>query len=403
MSKPTTYLDYHATTPVDPRVLEEMLPYFTEVFGNAASRSHAFGWEADSATQHARARIAALIGAASPREIVFTSGATESNNLALRGVVEAIDAERKHVITSTIEHKCVLDTCSRLEREGAEVTRIGVDEHGLVSVSDIEAAIRPETVLISVMSVNNEVGTIQPIEHIGRIAREHGVLFHTDAAQAAGRISIDVERDNVDLLSLSAHKLYGPKGVGALYVRRFPRRTGLRRLFDGGDQEFGLRPGTTNVPGVVGFGKAAEIVAAEWQPETLRQAELRDELLAHLRRVIPSVRVHGSLERRVAGNLSVSFPGVSAEALLNAVPELALSAGSACTSGTIDVSHVLKAMNVSTSAAHGAIRIGLGRFTTRDQTQRAARQIVAAVQRLRPRTYAAPERAFGAQPQSIST
>jgi cysteine desulfurase len=388
MTNKMIYLDYHATTPVDERVLDAMLPYFRERFGNAASRSHDFGWKADSAVGVARAQVASLIGAASPREISFTSGATESNNLALRGVLEALsgfDLAGRHVIVSAIEHPCILETAARLQSMGAEVTEVGVDADGLVSVREIEAAIRPETVIISVMAVNNEVGTIQPIGEIGRVAREHGVLFHCDAAQAAGRISIDVERDCIDLLSLSAHKLYGPKGVGALYVRRFPQRVPLARQVDGGGQEFGLRSGTLNVPGIVGFGAAASIAADEWQSDSQRIRKLRDRFVHEISERFPDVQVHGSLEHRVAGNINLRFAGITGESLIAAAPGLAFSVGSACASGKPTRSHVLQAMGIDDNQARGALRIGLGRFTTPQDIDAAIEEIATAVQRLRAR------------------
>jgi len=383
MSNRPIYLDYHASTPVDGRVLQAMLPYFTEVFGNASSRSHAFGWDADSAVSRARAEVAGLVGARSPREIVFTSGATESNNLAIKGVLEAKGGG--HIVTSTIEHPCVLEACRHLEQQGVTWTEVGVNADGLVSAADVEAAIRPDTVLVSIMSVNNEVGTVQPIAEIGRITKRRGVLLHTDAAQAAGRISIDVERDGIDLLSLSAHKIYGPKGVGALYVRRFPTRTPITCQSDGGSQEQGLRSGTLNVPGIVGLGAAATLAAAERVSETARLSGLRDTLLEHVRRAVPDVQVHGSLKRRVAANLNLSFPGLDGEIVLNALPEFALSAGSACSSGKIEVSHVLSAMGVSVDLARGAIRIGLGRMSTERETRAAAEGLVRAVRSLRAR------------------
>ena len=375
------YLDHHASTPVDGRVLQAMLPYFSEVYGNASSRSHAFGWDADSAVSRARSEVAQLIGARSPREIVFTSGATESNNLALKGVLEARGGG--HIVTSAIEHPCVLEACRYLERSGVTWTRVGVNAAGIVSAAEVEAALRPDTVLVSIMSVNNEVGTIQPIREISALTRRHGVLLHTDAAQAAGRISIDVQRDGVDLLSLSAHKLYGPKGVGALYVRRFPTRTPLRRQSDGGSQEHGLRSGTLNVPGIVGLGAAAALAAEGRPAEVARLATLRDSLLSQIRQHIPDVRVHGCLERRVAANLSLSFPGIEGERILTALPTVALSAGSACTSGKFETSHVLAAMGVPSNLARGAIRIGLGRHTTSEEARYAAHGLVDAVSRLR--------------------
>ena len=377
------YLDHHATTPVDPRVLEAMLPYFTRAFGNASSRSHAFGWKADAAVSQARLEVLELIGARSPDEIVFTSGATESNNLALSGVVEATGGT--HLVTSAIEHPCVLETCRALERRGVEITVVGVNAEGLVDPHDIEEAIRPETVLVSVMTVNNEVGTIQPIEEIAAITQRREVLFHTDAAQAAGRIHLDVHRDGVDLLSVSAHKIYGPKGVGALYVRRSPKRTPLDRQLHGGGQERGMRSGTLNVPGIVGLGAAARIARAEREPETVRMAAQRDRLLAALTAGVPELRVFGSLERRVPGNLNVAFGSIRGDTFLAGVPRLALSGGAACASGKAAASHVLQAMGASQEEANRAVRIGLGRGTTDAEVNEAARELVAAAQRLRGR------------------
>jgi len=380
MSARPIYLDYHATTPVDPRVLEAMLPYFTEHFGNPASRSHAYGWSAESAVSTARLRTLELVGGTSPDEIVFTSGATESNNLAVRGVMEAVSGG--HLITSAIEHPCVLETCRYLADRGMRWTAVEVNREGLVEPDAIEAAIRPDTRLISVMAVNNEIGTIQPIAAIARIAHRHGVLFHTDAAQAAGRIELDARRDGIDLLSLSAHKLYGPKGVGALFVRRSPRETPLFRQMHGGGQERGLRSGTLNVPGIVGFGVAAELAHRERRDETERLAALRDDLLRRLQRDVPRLRVHGSLRDRVAGNLNVSFGNAPADALLNAATGLALSGGAACSSGKAAGSHVLAAIGVDQKDIHRAVRIGLGRMTTRSEVERAGELLVAAARRV---------------------
>ena len=366
------YLDYHATTPVDPRVLDVMLPYFTETYGNANSRMHEYGWNADAAVDRARRQVAELIGARCADEIVFTSGATESNNLALAGVIDF--AGGGHVITSAIEHASVRQTSEHL---GVDVTVVGVDARGLVSPADVEAAVRPDTKLISVMAVNNEIGTVQPLAELGAIARRHGVLFHSDASQAVGRIDVDVEAAKIDLLSLSGHKIYGPKGVGALYVRGRSRRSPIRPRLFGGGQEYGLRSGTLNVPGIVGLGAAAEL-AHDLDDQRLRS--LRHRLLSRLRDQKP--RIHGCLERRIAGNLNLSFDGIPADALINAVPTLAISGGAACSSGG-KTSHVLRAMGVEEPRARGAVRIGLGRMTTEGEIDHAAEALRKAVLRLR--------------------
>jgi cysteine desulfurase len=371
------YLDHHASTPCDPRVVEAMLPYFSSEFGNAASHAHAYGWAASNAVHDARIQVMDLVGARSPDEIVFTSGATESNNLALRGVVEATGG--KHVITSVIEHPCVLRACDDLEARGIQVTRLGVDERGLVSPRDLQAALRPDTALISIMAVNNEIGTIQPVRELAAIAHEHGALFHTDAAQAVGRIPLDVHRDRIDLLSMSAHKLNGPKGVGALYVRRAPRDTPLYAQMHGGGQERAKRSGTSNVPGIVGFGVAARITREDSQREDARLRALRDGLLEALRAALTGVHVHGCMEQRVACNLNLSFEGIRADTLQAAVPALAISGGAACSSGKAGTSHVLQAMGVREDLMEGAIRIGLGRTTTTEDVETAARVLIAAV------------------------
>jgi len=387
MPKEHIYLDNHATTPMDERVLKAMLPYFVSQFGNASSGSHKFGWDAERAVKRARTQVADLLGARSPREIVFTSGATESNNLALSGVLEARaqghDLRGLHIITSAIEHPCVLQTCEALVARGASVTKVRVGSDGLVPVSAVEAAIRPETVLISIMAVNNEIGTIQPVSEIGALARSRGVLFHCDAAQAAGRISIDVERDQIDLLSLSAHKLYGPKGTGALYVRRGRRKVELTAQQHGGGQEMALRSGTLNVPGIVGLGAAAELAQSSFEEEEGRLLELRNLFLVKTARRVSDCEVNGCLERRVAGNLSLRFSGVSGEALIAAVPSLAFSVGSACSTIQAKPSHVLSALRLNRKQIRETIRLGFGRFTTEAQVCEAAEQISAAVTRLR--------------------
>jgi cysteine desulfurase len=375
------YLDYHATTPVDPRVLDAMLPYFTERFGNAASRSHRFGWDAEAAVARARGQAAALIGAAAS-EIVFTSGATESNNLAIKGVVSARGRARPHVIATAIEHKSVLDTCRRLETHGCHVTCLPVDGAGRVDPDDVRRAITGDTVLVSVMAANNEVGSIQPLPEIGAITRERGVLLHADAAQAAGKIPLDVRALGVDLLSFTAHKMYGPKGVGALYVRR-RAGIGLDPLLEGGGQERGMRSGTLNVPGIVGLGRAAEVNAAELPAESARVSALRDRLYEGLRQNLPGAGLNGSFERRLPHNLSMHFAGVAGEAILVAVDDLALSSGSACASGSVEPSYVLKACGISDDLALSSIRFGLGRFTTAEEIDYAIQKVTSVIRQLR--------------------
>ena len=375
------YMDYHSTTPVDPRVLEAMLPYFTQEFGNAASKSHAFGWKAEEAVEKARAQVAALIGA-SPKEIVWTSGATESDNLAVKGAARFYQSKGRHLVTTRIEHKAVLDSCHALEREGWEVTFLDVGGDGVLDPEAVRRAIRPDTVLVSMMHANNEVGTVQPIEAVGAITREKGVLFHTDAVQSVGRIPFDVERANADLVSLSAHKIYGPKGVGALYVRRKPR-VRLTPMIDGGGHERGYRSGTLNVPGIVGFGAAAELARAEMPAEAERLLRLRERLRAGIQAGLDLVTLNGSLTHRLPGNLNLSFAYVEGEALMMAVKDVAVSSGSACTSASLEPSYVLRAMGVSDDLAHSSIRFGLGRFTTEEEVEYAVRLFVEKVRRLR--------------------
>ncbi len=375
------YMDYHSTTPVDPRVLEAMLPYFAEEFGNAASKSHAFGWRAEEAVEKARGQVARLIGA-SPREIAWTSGATESDNLAIKGAARFYRSKGRHLVTTCIEHKAVLDAVRALEREGWEATFLEVGPEGLVDPEAVRRAIRPDTVLVSVMHANNEVGTVQPVEAIGAITREKGVVFHTDAAQSVGRIPFDVEKANADLVSLSAHKLYGPKGVGALYVRRTPR-VRLTPLIDGGGHERGLRSGTLNVPGIVGFGAAAEIAQGEMPAEAARLLRLRERLRAGVQAGVDLVTVNGSLSQRLPGNLNLSFAYVEGEALMMAVKDVAVSSGSACTSASLEPSYVLRAMGVSDELAHSSIRFGLGRFTTEEEVDYAVRLFAEKVKALR--------------------
>jgi cysteine desulfurase len=376
------YLDNQATTPVDPRVLEAMLPFFGPRFGNAASRSHAFGWEAEKAVEVARARVAELAGAA-PREIVFTSGATESDNLALKGVAESSRSRSAHFVTMTTEHKAVLDTLRHLERWGCQVTRLGPARDGRLDLDHFRDALRPDTVLASIMYANNEVGVIQPVREIGAICREKGVLFHCDAAQAYGKIPIDVVRDAIDLMSLSAHKLYGPKGVGALYVRRRVPRFALAAQMDGGGHESGMRSGTLNVPGIVGFGEAAAICAGEMETGAARLSALRDRLKARLEAELEGVAINGSMEHRLPGNLNASFSGVDGEALLLSLPDIALSTGSACTSAAVEPSYVLRELGVPGHLAHSSLRFGLGRFNTADEVEYAARRVIESVKKLR--------------------
>src|SRR5687767_957551 len=357
------YLDYHATTPVDPRVLAEMLPFFTERFGNPHSKQHAWGWEARDAVENARAQVAALINA-TPGEIVFTSGATESNNLALKGTLDPLRRRGSHVITVATEHKSVLDVCRQFEQHGCRVTVLGVDAGGVIDLDALASAMTPGTILVSVMTANNEIGTIQPMAAIGALARERGVLLHSDAAQAAGKVPIDVRAMNIDLLSLTGHKFYGPKGCGALFVRKMKPRLALTPLVGGGGQEGGTRSGTLNVPGIVGLGRAAEICRLEMAEESARLAGLRDRLLEDLRARTGDVRVNGTLSQRLPHNLHVSFPGVEGEALLMALGDLAVSTGSACSSGSQAPSHVLDAIGATAQAAGASIRFGLGRTTT---------------------------------------
>jgi cysteine desulfurase len=366
------YLDYHATTPVDPRVLDAMLPYFTERFGNPHSKQHAWGWEGRDAVEAARAQVAALINA-SAGEIVFTSGATESNNLALRGAAAAPTSakatagkrdEPHHVITTAIEHKSVLDVCRGFEEQGGSVSVLGVSAGGLVDPAALARALRPETVLVSVMAANNEIGTVQPMAALGAIVREHGALFHTDAAQAAGKVPIDVRAMNIDLLSLTGHKFYGPKGCGALFIRKARPRIAIAPQIVGGGQENGQRSGTLNVPGIVGLGRAAEICRLEMAEEAARLARLRDRLLDGLRTRLPGLRVNGTLDARLPHNLHVSFDGIEGERLLLALGDLAVSTGSACASGSQAPSHVLQAIGATSDRSGASIRFGLGRSTS---------------------------------------
>jgi len=376
------YMDNHATTPMDPRVFEAMRPYFMEKFGNAASRNHRFGWEAEEAVERARQQIADLIGATA-KEIIFTSGATESDNLALKGVAEMYAEKGNHIITVVTEHKAVLDTTKKLEKHGCRITYLPVGKDGLIDLDRLREAITEKTILISVMYANNEIGVIQPIREIGRIAREHGVLFHTDAVQALGKVPIDVNADMIDLASLTAHKIYGPKGVGALYVRRKNPRVQLTAQMDGGGHERGMRSGTLNVPGIVGFGEACAIAKREMAEESARLKRLRDRLMNRLLAELDDVYVNGSLEHRLPNNLNMSFAYVEGESLLMGISDIAVSSGSACTSATLEPSYVLKALGAGDDLAHSSIRFGLGRFNTEEEVDYVAGRVIETVKRLR--------------------
>ncbi|HWB83966.1 MAG TPA: IscS subfamily cysteine desulfurase [Bryobacteraceae bacterium] len=384
MRKPV-YFDNHATTRLDPRVLDIMLPYLTEKFGNAASRSHSFGWEAEKAVERARSRIAGLAGAAA-REIVFTSGATESDNLALKGIVEAYSGRRLHLVTVATEHKAVLDSARRLERRGCQVTVLMPQPDGLIDPAQVAAAIRPETALVSVMYANNEIGVVQPIRAIGAICREKGVPFHCDAAQAFGKIPVNVVEDHIDLMSMSAHKMYGPKGIGALYVRRRGPRLSIVPQIDGGGHEGGIRSGTLNVPAIVGFGEACAICAREMPEEARVTGGLRDRLKTSLETGLDRVSVNGSMEHRLPGNLNMSFAFVEAETLMMALADVAVSSGSACSSAVAEPSYVLRSLGVSEEQARGAIRFGLGRFSTEEEVDYVAARVIETVQKLRGRS-----------------
>ncbi len=377
------YMDNHATTPLDERVLAAMLPYFTQDFGNAASRTHAYGWHAEAAVEDARETIAEYIGAESGKEIVITSGATESDNLAIKGVAEYYKGKGNHIITTTIEHKAVLDSCKRLEKEGYNVTYVNAGPDGLVSPADIERAITDKTILVSVMLANNEVGTIQPIGEIGAITRARGVLLHCDAVQGFGKTPFDVRAMNVDLASLTAHKVYGPKGVGALYVRRSKPRVRLVAQMDGGGHERGNRSGTLNVPGIVGFAKAVQIFKQEGVAEADRIRGLRDRLHGKITKELDAVYLNGHPEKRLPGNLNLSFSFVEGEGLMMAIKDVAVSSGSACTSASLEPSYVLRSMGLDEELAHSSIRFGLGRFNTEEEVDYVAELVIAKVKRLR--------------------
>jgi len=394
------YMDNHATTPMDPRVLEEMLPYFVEKFGNAASRNHSFGWAAEEAVETARERIAKLIGA-TPKEIIFTSGATESDNLAIKGAVEMYREEGDHIITAVTEHKAVLDTCKHLEKDGFRVTYLPVQKDGLIDLDDLkrvldgktietvdgktvdERTIDSKTILVSIMSANNEIGVLQPIEEIGRLCRERGVIFHTDAAQSIGKMPIHVDKQNIDLMSIAGHKLYGPKGVGALYVRNKNPRLRLSALLDGGGHERGMRSGTLNVPGIVGLGKACAIAQQDMLKESCHLAGRRNRLRDRIMSRLDEVAINGSMEHRLPGNLNLSFAHVDGESLMMALNDIAVSSGSACTTAKIEPSHVLRAIGISDDLAHSSIRFGIGRFNTEAEIDYVADRIVETVTWLR--------------------
>ena len=376
------YMDNHATTPLDPRVLDAMMPYLTNTFGNAASRNHSFGWEAEKATETAREQIAKLIGATA-KEIIFTSGATESNNLAIKGVGEMYRERGNHIITQVTEHKAVLDTCKRMEKAGFRVTYLPVKADGLIDLDDLKRAIDDKTILVSIMFANNEIGVIQPIAEIGKICREKGVIFHTDAVQAVGKIPVDVNSMNIDVLSLSGHKIYGPKGVGALYVRRRNPRVQISEQINGGGHERGMRSGTLNVPGIVGLGKACELAREEMVSEDKQLRRLRDKLKAKLESSLDYIHVNGSMEHRLPGNLNMSFVYVEGESLLMGINDVAVSSGSACTSATLEPSYVLKALGLGDDVAHSSIRFGLGRFNTEAEVDYVADKVIDIVQKLR--------------------
>jgi len=376
------YLDYNATTPCDPRVVEAMLPYFSNQFGNAASRSHSYGWQAEEAVDQAREQVAELIGA-NTREIIFTSGATEAVNLAIKGVFESYAVKGNHIITCATEHKAVLDTCKHLEKKGAEITYLPVNAEGLIELKELEASIRPETILITIMYANNETGTIQPVKEIGRIAKKRGILFFTDATQATGKIPVDVNDDEIDLMSFSAHKIYGPKGVGALYVRRKNPRVKLIAQMDGGGHERGMRSGTLNVTGIVGFGKACTLCKKEMDEDNKRLSAMRDKLENEILKLEESY-VNGSREHRLPHVTNMSFGYAEGEALMMGLNKsLAVSSGSACTSASIEPSHVLKALGLGDDLAHSSVRFALGRFTTEEEINYAIEQVIATINRLR--------------------
>jgi len=376
------YMDNQATTPLDPRVLEAMMPYLTTKFGNAASRNHSFGWDAEQAVDAAREQVAQLIGATA-KEIVFTSGATESDNLAIKGIAEMYRERGNHIITQVTEHKAVLDTCKRLEKRELRVTYLPVKADGRIDLEDLKRAIDDKTILVTIMAANNEIGVLQPIREIGKICHERGVLFHTDAVQAVGKVPFNVIDDCVDVASISAHKIYGPKGVGALYVRRRNPRVQIVAEIDGGGHERGMRSGTLNVPGIVGLGKACELAQQELAQEGLRLKGMRDRLMAKLEAELDYVHVNGSMEHRIPGNLNMSFVYVEGESLLMGINDVAVSSGSACTSATLEPSYVLKALGLGDDVAHSSIRFGLGRFNTEAEVDYVANKVIQVVRHLR--------------------
>ncbi len=382
MLKLPIYLDHNATTPMDPRVLEAMIPYFTENFGNAASRNHSFGWHAEEAVDYAREQIAKLVGA-DPKEIIFTSGATEGDNLAIKGVYEMYASKGNHIITCTTEHKAVLDTCKHLEKQGAEVTYLEVQPDGLIDLKQLEAAMKPTTILVAIMYANNEIGVIQPVKEISAIAKKHGALFFTDAVQAVGKIPVDVNADGIDLMAFTAHKMYGPKGVGALYVRRKNPRVKVTAQVDGGGHERGMRSGTLNVPGIVGFGKSAELARLEMAEDTARISALRDKLENALKQIEESY-VNGNPAYRLPHVSNISFKYVEGEGLMMGFnKDIALSSGSACTSASLEPSYVLKALGLGDDLAHSSLRFGLGRYTTEEQIDFTIKAVSETVLKLR--------------------
>jgi cysteine desulfurase len=376
------YMDNHATTPMDPRVLEEMLPYFMEKFGNAASRNHPFGWSAEEGVETARERVAKLVGATA-KEIIFTSGATESDNLAIKGVAEMYKEKGSHIITAVTEHKAVLDTCKRLEKNGYRVTYLPVQKNGLVDLEELKNAMTDKTILVTIMAANNEIGVLQPWREIGKLCRERGILFHTDGVQAVGKVPIDVNKDNIDLMSITAHKIYGPKGVGALYVRRKNPRVQISAIIDGGGHERGMRSGTLNVPGIVGLGKACAIASEDMAKEAQYLSGLRDRLKDSIMSRLDETYINGSMEHRLPGNLNISFAYVEGESLLMGINDIAVSSGSACTSATLEPSYVLKALGTGDDLAHSSIRFGIGRFNTEAEVDYVADRVVETVTRLR--------------------
>ena len=376
------YMDNHATTPLDPRVLEAMMPYMTGIFGNAASRNHSFGWEAEQAVEKAREQIAKLIGATA-KEIIFTSGATESNNLAIKGIAEMYRERGNHIITEVTEHKAVLDTCKKLEKQGFRVTYLPVKGDGLVDMDELERAMDDQTILVSIMYANNEIGVVQPVKQIGELCHRKNVIFHTDAVQAVGKIPVNVIADNIDVLSLSGHKVYGPKGVGALYVRRRNPRVQISEQQNGGGHERGMRSGTLNVPGIVGLGAACEIAGSEMDAEGKREVELRDYLRHKLESALDYTQVNGNMDHHLPGNLNISFVYVEGESLLMGINDIAVSSGSACTSATLEPSYVLKSLGLGDDVAHSSIRFGLGRFNTKEEVDYVADKLIDVVTKLR--------------------